>query len=493
MWHLQVELNQPDGVDVYDFLHLVSSSSNGEELDTACIGAEIDNLDLDDESMGIDVSPLRDSEKPTFEDGMEIDDNQIESGWEKDSSRTAKSNVGWDQAIDKAPNGGWDQAIDKAHSGGWDQAIDKVPGGGWDQVDKAQNAGDGPKGPSGVWDQAIDKAPNGGWDQAAQNASDGPKASDSAWAGWGKAEVSQERGFSKNSEESPGASDWSAEDRQSSWKQSGSSSGWGKKVVSERDSPLNANSSGSWDLTADRTSDIGASKGSSYSAWSSGAYTEVGKEGGFSKRIQEESPSFSEWGTKEPQSSWKQSGSSSGWVQKVDTQRDSSSNAKSSGTWDEADERVDNVWAKETPKNSGWSKWGSDAVNKNDNLPERAGEDSSNSAADVAITETEEEKNSTVMKSRDVSRDLQLQWGARKRFNDKGDSNESPRGWGTSSNADWKNKRNRPPKPAENSGGTGLFTKTRQRLDLFTAEEQDILADIEPIMENIRRIMNQTG
>jgi DNA-directed RNA polymerase-5 subunit 1 len=34
---------------------------------------------------------------------------------------------------------------------------------------------------------------------------------------------------------------------------------------------------------------------------------------------------------------------------------------------------------------------------------------------------------------------------------------------------------------------------TRQWLDIFTSQEQDILSDVEPLMLSIRRIMHQTG
>ncbi|XP_054791413.1 DNA-directed RNA polymerase V subunit 1-like [Prosopis cineraria] len=53
--------------------------------------------------------------------------------------------------------------------------------------------------------------------------------------------------------------------------------------------------------------------------------------------------------------------------------------------------------------------------------------------------------------------------------------------------------------PSQNTGGKswdlcGWATyNTRQRLDIFTSEEQDILKDVEPIMQNIERIMQQSG
>lgn len=55
-------------IDVYNFLRMVNSSTL-EDAGTSCLGAEIDDLDQD-EDMDFELSPVRDSgaEKPTFED-----------------------------------------------------------------------------------------------------------------------------------------------------------------------------------------------------------------------------------------------------------------------------------------------------------------------------------------------------------------------------------------------------------------------------------------
>jgi DNA-directed RNA polymerase-5 subunit 1 len=46
---IQVGLNQEGGLDVYNFLHMVNSGANEEESNTACLGAEIDDIVLEDE------------------------------------------------------------------------------------------------------------------------------------------------------------------------------------------------------------------------------------------------------------------------------------------------------------------------------------------------------------------------------------------------------------------------------------------------------------
>ncbi|KAF5729322.1 DNA-directed RNA polymerase E subunit 1 putative isoform 1 [Tripterygium wilfordii] len=65
-----------------------------------------------------------------------------------------------------------------------------------------------------------------------------------------------------------------------------------------------------------------------------------------------------------------------------------------------------------------------------------------------------------------------------------------------SDGSNWKNK-SRPLKSdrimKDNPGISGLFTATRQRLDMFTSDEEKILSDIEPLMQSIRRIIHQSG
>ncbi|XWS65493.1 hypothetical protein CRYUN_Cryun05aG0117600 [Craigia yunnanensis] len=58
-------------------------------------------------------------------------------------------------------------------------------------------------------------------------------------------------------------------------------------------------------------------------------------------------------------------------------------------------------------------------------------------------------------------------------------------------------KKNRLVKPArvmnDDSCMAAMYTATRQRLDMFTSEEEDILSDVEPLIQSIRKIMHQSG
>ncbi|CAK9154540.1 unnamed protein product [Ilex paraguariensis] len=92
---LMVGLKQQDGVDIYYFLHLVRSISKGQEMSTACLGAEIGDLELDDENLELGLSPEHISSfgKPVFKDSAEFDidiDNQKMEGIKTSESSSEK-------------------------------------------------------------------------------------------------------------------------------------------------------------------------------------------------------------------------------------------------------------------------------------------------------------------------------------------------------------------------------------------------------------------
>jgi DNA-directed RNA polymerase-5 subunit 1 len=95
----------------------------------------------------------------------------------------------------------------------------------------------------------------------------------------------------------------------------------------------------------------------------------------------------------------------------------------------------------------------------------------------------------------DGERDGQHQWGRQSAEPpSKKNAFEGSRGWGSN---DGERKSIRPAKSSgrtqADSSAVGIYTATRQRLDMFTSEEQDVLLDVEHIMQSIRRIMHQPG
>ncbi|CAH2058668.1 unnamed protein product [Thlaspi arvense] len=92
-------------------------------------------------------------------------------------------------------------------------------------------------------------------------------------------------------------------------------------------------------------------------------------------------------------------------------------------------------------------------------------------------------------------KDETSQWGiATKRYPSSGWSNGGGANGGGANGggAAWKS--NRPPRtPGSEKSFAPMFTATRQRLDMFTSEEQELLADVDPVMWRLRKIMHQSG
>ena len=127
-----------------------------------------------------------------------------------------------------------------------------------------------------------------------------------------------------------------------------------------------------------------------------------------------------------------------------------------SGNW-KAESKVGNTsWGK--PKSSGSQSW--DSHNQSNQKSSSRGWESH-----IASANSDSEKG--------------FQWGKQGRESLKKNRFEGSQGRGSNS-GDWKN-RNRPPRTPG------------QRLDIYSSEEQVVLKEIEPIMQSIRRIMQQQG
>ncbi|KAF2322513.1 hypothetical protein GH714_017381, partial [Hevea brasiliensis] len=102
-------LNQEGRIDVYEFLNMVRSGADGEESVTACLGAEVDDLMLEDE-IDWNLSPENNfgSDKPSFEETDEFQEKPW-SSWGSDIAETenALSTKAQEQS-DKSS--GWDTA-----------------------------------------------------------------------------------------------------------------------------------------------------------------------------------------------------------------------------------------------------------------------------------------------------------------------------------------------------------------------------------------------
>ncbi|XP_070037883.1 DNA-directed RNA polymerase V subunit 1 isoform X6 [Nicotiana tomentosiformis] len=595
LWNTKnVELNIPDAHDVYSFLHLVRSSSAQEVEGTSCLGAEVEELEVEDEDMGLYLSPDRDSgsDKPTFEDRAEFD-NGIEnenldegklsgSAWEKASSENVKSGGSWDMAktqngAEKAVNqsdswSSWGRKVDEAENnprqsgngeqleswsawGGKAKEVDSNPqqsgntaqSGSWSawgkKVDEAgnsprQSGNEEQSGSLSSWGKKVEKD-GGSWGKRVeetenhnhQSGKDEKSGSLSSWgkkvekdgdSSWGKVEIDGGSSWGKKVE-IDGGSSWGkkVEEAENHSHQSGkeekseSLSSWGKKVekdgVSSWGKKVEKDGGGSWGKKVEK--DGGSSwgekveaentprpsgKGEQSGSWSSWG-KQVKEDGGASWGEKVEKDGGSSWGKKvdEPEDKPHQSGNGeqpgswSSWGKKVE---------KDGGSWDGPKQsNSESSWGK-TTKGGGF---GSAAAEGNRRVDQLVNGWSSNISGDEQLNEPTRDdatkvggwNSSTVggWNSQKVGveeSDKQPQWGQRRR-NTRGDFRDNSRGWGSSSGGEWKG--NRPARSADDSNRGGNFTATRQRMDIFTAEEQDILSNVDPIMLNIRRIMHQTG
>ncbi|XP_049389577.1 DNA-directed RNA polymerase V subunit 1 isoform X4 [Solanum stenotomum] len=585
-----VEWNIPDTRDVYSFLHLVRSTSAQEVEGTSCLGAEVDELE-EDEDMGLYLSPNRDSgsEMPTFEDRAEFDYNEnldegkpSGSAWEKASSESVKSGGSWDIA-GKTQNGAekgvnqsdswsaWGKKVDESNpqqsgvteqsesSSAWGKKSERDGGSSWGQKGETDGGSSwGKKGETdggSSWGKKVDKDGGSSWGKKVDKdgGSSWGKKVDKDGGSWGKkVETENSPQLSGKEEQSGSRSSWGKQvekDGGSSWgkkidepeknlhqsgngEQSGSLSSWGKV---EKDG-------GSWGKKIESHQSGKGEESGSLSSWGKKVETDGGSSWG--KKVDKDSSSWGKkvdkdggsWGKtieteNTPQLSGKveQSGSLSSWGKKVEKDGGSSwgkkvdepesnthqsGSGEQSGSWSSWGKKVEKDAGscdgpKQSNSESSWGKapngdgLGSATDEGNKRLDQSVNDWSSSVSRDGQLNESTHDDstknggwNSSTVGGWDSQKvgveesDKQPQWGQRRR-NAKGDFKENSRGWGSASGGEWKN--NRPVRSADDSNRGVHFTATRQKIDLFTAEEQEILSDVDPIMLKVRKIMHGTG
>ncbi|KAL5733955.1 hypothetical protein ACOSP7_031816 [Xanthoceras sorbifolium] len=571
LWNTkQAQLNQEPGIDVYNFLHMVRSSTVVEETNTGCLGAEVDDLESEDDIADWNLSPEQNSgfDKPTFEDGEYqncLDNEPEDTSWEKVSLPNGGSSGGgnWDFAkfngaetdISKPdPWGNWNKDKDEVQDVATTRPCEEAPeSSSWDSVaawgKKAEDTtGSEPwsdfgkqevlsteackdSSKSSDWSNATaswgkkaedttgakpwlamgkqevistepykDASKSSDWKDAA--ASWGKKAEDTTgakpWSDWGKHEVPATEACKDSSK----STDWN--DAAASWgeKNVNANVSWGQKIIddefasSKNDEQLisgKAREPSFWDNKGTRGKEI-----QSQSGWDAGAAWETkgkdrfkdarfpvakpssvwGAEEDISTKVQEDSPKRSAWGEPNPPATSDGRHSSNEPKEPIPSGWDlPDSKGTDNSSWgQQKSPEVSHGWgsANETSQPASSQGWGS--ANESSQPASSNGWGVSN-----ANSGNESENN---------------QWGQPKdQFKKK--HFEGSRGWPASNSGEWKGRKNRPPRSPgvlnDDSFVNSMFTVTRQRLDLFTSEEQDILSALEPIMKTIRRIMHQSG
>ncbi|CAL5339826.1 unnamed protein product [Camellia sinensis] len=557
----EVGMNQQDGIDVYNFLHLVRSSSKEAETNSACLGAEIDYIELDSEMVDWDLSPEHSSCKPVFEDSSDfpddLDNNQVvdggwpsESKWEKVSSENTKSSgKEWD--VGKRDNWGSGPTVSKPT--GWsnwgaetvqsedvEQVTQSKTSVAWGSSSTEESKGHENESPANIWSSNKNNESNGSKVWAVEKKQNLGEDTMSKANGWG----SSRGGWGGNAVQT---NDVPSSTAQKTETQSKASLTWG--------------SSNSDALGKEFQSPSGKKKESPFNSWKSSQIDDSGKGWGVERETSSKPSGWSTWGTnkveidevpkiKAQETEWAApSKTSLDWGSPSGKQKESPFNSwKSSQNDDRHDvkewgvEKKQNLGAEKTiSKASGWSSQNDDCssgkewvLDKKQNLgAEKEASGWSGWGANTAQTEDKlstrpqeaeqlsQSKTSVAWGSGDEGPgtvELQSQTGQQKESagnvwsprqngtNEQSNQSTSINGWdsansgGTnaSEKVQWGQARRFPAKREQNTGewrnkASANFTATRQRLDMFTSEEQDILLDVEPIMQSIRRIMHQTG
>ncbi|KAK9682199.1 hypothetical protein RND81_10G057200 [Saponaria officinalis] len=352
-------------IDVYNFLHLVRST-NEEEVDTGCLGEDIEKFDWEDAYMEPALSPEQDN-NAVFDDVVELGvDSQVQgggdSGWAVDSGSGGGNSWGnWGSKKDSS------QTDDKPESGGWGAPKSQDVGSGAAESNGWANWGS-KKDPA----QEEDKSKSGGWGA--------PKSQDaSKEGGWGTGSGSASGNGSMNwgskkdqtqPEDSSMAVGWGAASKtQNSEKEEGKKPAWGQasaapwKNVNNGDENQRAGSRG----LESESSDGWASKKSADTS-SQGWKTQETKQSWNSARNDggEKSilgkPSGAAWGKSRDQGG---SAGTGGWGSEK-KENNTNSRETGSGAWgsQKEEKQAQSFWGQQKNSGGGAGGWNADKADK---------------------------------------------------------------------------------------------------------------------------------
>ncbi|GMJ14333.1 DEFECTIVE IN MERISTEM SILENCING 5, nuclear RNA polymerase D1B [Hibiscus trionum] len=567
LWNQEFGSDQMSGLDVYNFLHMVSGAG-GNSSNTDCLGEEVDDLmdiyEVDDWCPSPDHTAGLD--KPVFEDAADFENNfdgqPAGSGWDNVASSDKVSNVGWDASAwnkntedgDKfaaaatSPNkhnewSGWGASKSKSQDVspkvdvGWDasSAWNKNAEDGdsfaaaassskkqneWSDwgTSKSKSQDDSTKMDGTCMEEKTFKS--NGWDSGTSwgtmgkeseklESSDAPQ-----WSGWG----TKDSIHTKTLDDSSKSSGWDTV------------SSWGKKITGNDNQPNQGREECGWD---NRTSKV--KPGQSTSGWNNKATEEKvdqlttgwGEKTTLEKPVQSTSgwvsSAAADWSRdKSPTQGWSKNSSSdqqnshtlnTSWDHQKSPATNSSWDQQKSPTanssWDQQKSPVTNSsWGQEKPptSNSSWdqekpptanSSWGQEK-------PPTANSSWGQEKPPTANSSWDQQKSQESSQGWDTPNDLNQpasSSGWDMPHDEDNTESEKQHQWGqTKGSRRWASdasKKNRPVKSArpmnDDSSMAAMFTATRQRLDMFTSEEQDILSAVEPLMLSVRKIMHQTG
>ncbi|KAJ4951041.1 hypothetical protein NE237_027873 [Protea cynaroides] len=471
----EMGVNQDSGIDVYNFLQLVRSP-NEIELSSACLGGEIDDLGLENGDMEFNLSPRCNSnfDRPIFDDTevvCSLDKEQIPdkrksnvSNWECASSLPVKSSGfrGWnsDEHLDS-------ENADAGNSkpSAWD---------GWG-TDKAQTQAD--------WgsDKAQTQA-DWGSDKAQTQADWGTDKD-----GWNSLEALHSEPYNDSGKrnEAKCMSDTTKNDSQTQWGKQRDSHSWGTTgtaaeiQVSKTASSCGRGPQNAGDWITDEPQDHGRESLElpNELCSDSGKWNEAPRMSGTNKN-----ESQTQWGKQRESHSW---GTAAAEIQISKTASSHGWGSQNAGDWNTDEPQAHGRESIELPVKS---------HTLDGNQEQATQRDTSHGQGSWSTSSGDWNKNETHRGHQRESPGSSQAWGTTVLQEQSKPANSL--GWGSDA-GDWKRKKNRPSKPSGNFDDrndwntSGNLTARRQRLDLFTSEEQNILSDVEPIMLTIKRIMQQ--
>ncbi|KAL1564337.1 DNA-directed RNA polymerase [Salvia divinorum] len=442
-----------------------------------------------------------------------------ENGWAR-SNKAEEST--WGKKADSEGNG-WARS-NKAEESTWAKKANSEENG-WAKSNKSEES---------TWAKKVDSSEND-WTKSSEQSTWGNKTAEES--SWGKSVRSEKNDWVKKPEESTSGRKVNSEGND--WRKQPDTSNWGEKDKVKGNDWNKIGEQGSWDTPMTDTQstwskdiakiDDGKSQEDGFWSASSGAQREAAcrepsdaagwdklgsgteldsKDNPWEKSevSNESTPSkaFSSWGSSST-NDWGKSNSQSPAGENKESQSNNwGSSQKQSDVsrpaqgWGSKDEAWGTKAADESTHSKASSTWGSPNDWGKFDSQSNAGENKESQSNNWSSRQSNDSTPGQGWGSPNVDtsgdKDARPQWGGRGRGRGRGwgrgRSREGSQGRGPSTDGDWKNRR---PRPSDDPNAPLLFTATRQRLDLFTADEQDVLVEIESIMKSIRRIMHQTG
>ncbi|XP_045813613.1 DNA-directed RNA polymerase V subunit 1-like isoform X1 [Trifolium pratense] len=608
----EINTNEIEGMNVYNFLHMVKGLANGEEENNACLGEDIDDL-LDDENVDWDMSPQHTSGfDAVFDETFELPSGPTSNGWDSNTDQIDQTKTnsndwsGWGQKKseiqDSSKSSGWGTATNqntesswgKSKQGGEDDAVQNTQWESGIQEDSSKFSAWGaatnqnndqswgkmkPVAQDAVqttqWESGIqeDSSKSSAWGAASNQNSDqsvssqkwrsGVAQEDSsksgAWeantiqnsgqASWGKNKTTVlDAGEERAHKESGSITKWKADGIQEDLSSSGGWKAWGKSKTNvhegesikvQEDSWNSQKSKAGADVTQEDSAkssawgaikDATKSKSNDWSSWG-GKKDEIHDIAEFSSRsgALEHKPDNvkDSWDAKLPvanNSSWgkpkssenqpwdNKNESNSSWGKPISQENQpwDSKTEPNSCSWGKPKSQENQPWDSKTEPNS--SSWGKPKSQENQPWDSKTEPNSSSwvkpKSQENQAWDSKTEPNSSSwgkpksqenqpwtkndsnqsassrgwdshVASANSDGDRSFQWGKQGRDSFKKNQFEGSQGRGSNA-GDWRNQN----RPARVPG---------QRFELYSSEEQDVLKHIEPIVQSIRKIMQQEG